>query len=255
MGEASKIVSVLFRFMQLVSASIVAGILGTYLHYVSQAHAHKSGRVVYAISIAGIAIFFSLVLMAPLRYSFFAFPFDFAMFVLWIVAFGLLVNLVGTGGCHSNWYWSNWGYYWGRWYRTVPVSAVTQVQVGTGACGRWRAAVAWSFIGAFFWLFSTALGIYVVTRSWSRDSDGNHTTEVKRREESHMASGVAPNNPHENINRTGAVTQDQESAAGLGTSVQNQQVVSCSQCGTANRLGSQFCSHCGSQQQPSTSMV
>jgi hypothetical protein len=50
-----------------------------------------------------------------------------------------------------------------------------------------------------------------------------------------MASGVAPNNPHENINRTGAVTQDQESAAGLGTSVQNQQVVSCSQCGTANR--------------------
>lgn len=70
-----------------------------------------------------------------------------------------------------------------------------------------------------------------------------------------MASGVAPNNPRENINRTGAVTQDQESAAGLGTSVQNQQVVSCSQCGIANRLGSKFCSHCGSQQQPSTSMV
>lgn len=67
-----------------------------------------------------------------------------------------------------------------------------------------------------------------------------------------MASGVAPNNPHENINRTGAVTQNQES--GLGTSVQNQQDVSCSQCGVPSRLGSKFCSHCGSQQ-PSTSMV
>lgn len=93
MGGASKAVSVVFRLMQLISASIVAGVLGNYLHYVSQAHAHMSGRVVYAISIAGIAIFFSLVLMVPLRYSFFAFPFDFAMFVAWMVAFGLLVNV------------------------------------------------------------------------------------------------------------------------------------------------------------------
>lgn len=69
-----------------------------------------------------------------------------------------------------------------------------------------------------------------------------------------MASVVAPNNPHENINRTGAVTQDQESAAGLGTYVQNQQDVSCSQCGIASRLGSKFCSRCGSQQ-PSTSIL
>lgn len=70
-----------------------------------------------------------------------------------------------------------------------------------------------------------------------------------------MASGVATNNPHENINRTGAGTQDQESAAGLGTSVlRDQQDVSCSQCGNPSRLGSKFCSHCGFQK-PAANMV
>lgn len=93
MGQTSKFVSTIFRIMELISASIVAGVLGTYLHYVSQARATKSGRVVYTISIAGISIFFSLVLILPMTYSFFAFPFDFAMFVCWMVAFGLLVNV------------------------------------------------------------------------------------------------------------------------------------------------------------------
>jgi ABC-type glycerol-3-phosphate transport system permease component len=96
MGTASKVVSVFFRFMELSSASIVAGILGAYLHYIDDAHVGKNGRIIYSIVIAGISIFFSLVLAPPLRYSFYAFPFDFAMFVCWIVAFGLLINVC----CH-----------------------------------------------------------------------------------------------------------------------------------------------------------
>ncbi|KFZ24074.1 hypothetical protein V502_01450 [Pseudogymnoascus sp. VKM F-4520 (FW-2644)] len=249
MGTASRAVSVIFRFMELVSAAVVAGILGNYLHNIHEAGVRNNSRVVYAISIAGIAIFFSLVLMPPLRYSFFAFPLDFAIFVCWMVAFGLLVNLVGGRNCNSTWFTTSWSWAWGRWYR---VPGATVAEFGHSGCSDWRAAVAWSFIGGIFWLLSSALGVYVLTQY--KDSDGNHTTEVKRREESHMASGVAPNNPHENINRTGAVTQDQERAAGLGTSVQNQQDVSCSRCGVPNRLGNKFCSHCGSQQ-PSTSMV
>lgn len=101
MGIASKITSVVFRAMELISAAIVAGLLGTYLHYVSEAHAHASDRIVYTISIAGISIFFSLLFMPPLKYSFYGFPLDFALFICWMVAFGLLINV-----CISHSYYS-----------------------------------------------------------------------------------------------------------------------------------------------------
>lgn len=93
MGTGSKVISVLFRLMQLVSGAVVAGTLGNYLHNIHEAGVGSNRRVVYAISIAGISIFFALVLMAPLTYSFYAFPLDFALFVMWMVAFGLLVNV------------------------------------------------------------------------------------------------------------------------------------------------------------------
>lgn len=93
LGTGSQVTSVIFRFMQLVSASVVAGTMGHYLHNIHEAGVGRNNRVVYAVSIAGISIFFALVLIPPLTYSFYAFPLDFAMFVMWIVAFGLLVNV------------------------------------------------------------------------------------------------------------------------------------------------------------------
>lgn len=93
MGIASKITSVIFRAMELISASIIAGLLGSYLHFVNEANAHASDRIVYAISIAGISIFFSIFFMPPLKYSFYGFPLDCALFICWMVAFGLLVNV------------------------------------------------------------------------------------------------------------------------------------------------------------------
>ncbi|KFZ25195.1 hypothetical protein V502_00327 [Pseudogymnoascus sp. VKM F-4520 (FW-2644)] len=98
MGSGSRAISVVFRLMQLVPAAVVAGTLGHYLHNIHEAGVGSNGRVVYAIAIAGISIFFALVLMPPLTYSFYAFPLDFAIFVCWMVAFGLLVNLVGSRG-------------------------------------------------------------------------------------------------------------------------------------------------------------
>lgn len=229
MGTASRVVSVFFRIMELISATIVAGLLGTYLHYINDAHVGKNGRVIYSIVIAGISIFFSLVLTPPFRYSFYAFPFDFAMFVCWIVAFGLLVNLVGTGGCHSYWYTTSWGWAWGRWYRVVPASAVTSDIVGTSACSKWRTSEAFAFIGGFFWLLSFFLGLYVL----SEDRHHDHhevNTEVKRHEDTHMASGV---------------TETQAPAAGAPS----QQDVPCTQCGTLGRVGNKFCNNCGAQRQ------
>lgn len=79
--------------MQLISAAIVAGLLGHYLHNLHEGGGFNSRRVIYAISIAGIAIFFSLLFMLPLKYQFFAFPLDLIMFVLWMIAFGLLISV------------------------------------------------------------------------------------------------------------------------------------------------------------------
>ena len=92
MGTASKATSLIFRVGELICAAIITGILGYYLNILDDANVYNS-RIVYAISTGGISIFFSLVLMPPLNYSFFAFLLDFAIFVMWMVAFGLLINV------------------------------------------------------------------------------------------------------------------------------------------------------------------
>ncbi|RVX66735.1 hypothetical protein B0A52_08928 [Exophiala mesophila] len=161
MGTASKIISVILRVGELVCASIVTGILGYYLSILDDADVPDDGRIVYAVAIGGISIFFSLVLMPPLRYSFWAFPLDLALFICWMVAFGLLCNRSGTQGCDSVWYWNTWGYYWGGWWRTVPVARISPAIVGYGGCSSWRSSLAFSFIGGIIWFGNALLGLYV----------------------------------------------------------------------------------------------
>ena len=96
MGIASQITSVVLRAVELISASIIAGLVGAYLHYVSDAGAQANGRLIYTVAIAGISIFFAIVFIPPLKYSFYGFPLDFALFVCWMVAFGLLDNVCFT---------------------------------------------------------------------------------------------------------------------------------------------------------------
>jgi hypothetical protein len=101
MEIGSQITSVVFRSIELISASIIAGLVGAYLHYVSDAGAEANGRMVYTMVIAGISIFFSIVFMPPLKYSFYGFPLDFALFICWMVAFGLLDNVRLTSSYHA----------------------------------------------------------------------------------------------------------------------------------------------------------
>ncbi|KFZ11852.1 hypothetical protein V502_07372 [Pseudogymnoascus sp. VKM F-4520 (FW-2644)] len=190
-STGSRVASVLFRFMQLVSASIVAGLLGHYLNNLHDGGGSRNSRVVYAISIAGISIFFSLIFMLPLKYQFYAFPLDLIMFIMWMVAFGLLVNL--GHGCNSSWYRSSWNWAWGRWYRSPGAF--------TGSwCGSWRSTLAWSFIGGIFWLLSFFLGLYYLMRHRSRSEVHEEAPRIKRQEDTHVNSGVAP--VYENRNQT-----------------------------------------------------
>jgi hypothetical protein len=93
MGLASRITAVVFRIMEFISAVIVAALLGRYLRLLDLAGTSGGSRVIYAEVIAGLSIFFSLILIPPVRYSFYAFPLDFALFICWMVAFGLLDNV------------------------------------------------------------------------------------------------------------------------------------------------------------------
>jgi hypothetical protein len=93
MGAASKICSVILRFCELASAAIVAGIVGRYLHFLTEANAHAGSRIIYTEVIAGISILFSILLSPPLKYSFYFFVIDFVLLICWMVAFGLLCSV------------------------------------------------------------------------------------------------------------------------------------------------------------------
>jgi hypothetical protein len=93
MGTASKTLSVLFRVGELICAAIVVGILGEFLYYLNIANVGANARLVYTEVIAGISIALSIILMPPFMYSFWAFPLDLILFMMWIVAFAILANV------------------------------------------------------------------------------------------------------------------------------------------------------------------
>jgi hypothetical protein len=83
---------VCLRIWELICACVVVGLIGTYLSYLGKAHV-TSARMDYVIATASLGIVGSLALGPPFKYSFWAFPFDLAMFVMWMVAFGLLIDV------------------------------------------------------------------------------------------------------------------------------------------------------------------
>ncbi|KAH6674758.1 hypothetical protein B0J14DRAFT_652942 [Halenospora varia] len=159
MGTTSKVISCFLRFGELVSASIVLGILGRFTYLVHVGNGNTDSRIIYTMSIAGISILFSMILFPPFMYSFWAFPFDFAMFIMWMVAFGLLEHVAG-GTCNAFWSWNYWGFFWGRFWRVA--GPVTFGTVGRAGCSSWRSMVAFTFIGGMGWLASSLLGMYKV---------------------------------------------------------------------------------------------
>jgi hypothetical protein len=93
MAIASKIISAASRFLALASSAIVAGLLGRFVHHLHSMGFSGGSRVIYALALSGISIFFALLLLIPFKFTFWSFPLDIAMFIMWIVAFGLLTNV------------------------------------------------------------------------------------------------------------------------------------------------------------------
>jgi len=93
MGSAHKAVSVAFRMFELASAAVILGLLAKFFNLLFRINGPTDPRLVYAVSMACISIALACLLAPPLRYSFYAFPIDFALFVCWIVCFALLVDV------------------------------------------------------------------------------------------------------------------------------------------------------------------
>ncbi|ETS81346.1 hypothetical protein PFICI_06348 [Pestalotiopsis fici W106-1] len=139
--------AMILRLAELVFAAIVAGINGAYLHSVHNTSSWSQGRFIYTEVVAGLAIFLALIWLLPFSGSFVHWPVDIFISILWFVAFGLIVNLLG-GSCGGAFNWDN-----------IALR-------GNDQCGKWKAVIAFAFLSAICWLVSAIVGII-----WVRDHE------------------------------------------------------------------------------------
>ncbi|KAG8358398.1 hypothetical protein FVEN_g12732 [Fusarium venenatum] len=157
-GVAHKVISVILRLSELACAIIVLGILSRICYLVGIAGDNVDGRIIYTIVVACLGIMYSVLFCPPFKSMFLGFPFDFVLFVMWLVAYCLLQTRTGTHTCTARWYYNYWGYYWGRYWTSGPAGTVA---VNSAGCASWRAVLSFSFIGWFLHLLSGILGVYV----------------------------------------------------------------------------------------------
>jgi hypothetical protein len=93
-GVAHKVISVILRLAELASAIIVLGILSRICYLVGIAQANVDGRIIYAIVVACLGIMYSIFFCPPFKNMFLGFPFDFLLFVMWLVAYCLLQTVL-----------------------------------------------------------------------------------------------------------------------------------------------------------------
>jgi len=145
----SRFISLGLRTGQLISAVIVAGIVGHYLAVVDDAGLIPGDRFIYTEVVAGLAIFTSLILLIPMTWAMTPLPWDFIMFLLWIISFSLLTDYIAPRSC--------------SWYATwAPV--YTLGGSAEDECSTWKTSLAFIFISAMLWLASFFLGLWVVHR-------------------------------------------------------------------------------------------
>ncbi|KAF6839464.1 integral membrane protein [Colletotrichum plurivorum] len=153
-----RIVQFVLRAAQLAFAAIVTGITGSYLRANDAASSWDNGRFIYTIVVSSISMLFALIWLLPFSGSFVHWPMDIFLSILWFVAFGLLVNLVGDG-CGPVFDWSN-------------------VSPRGDSCGRHKANIAFCFLSAIVWLASALIGLFWVRR---RSAVADNRTVQRRR--------------------------------------------------------------------------
>ncbi|KAH6977608.1 hypothetical protein EDB80DRAFT_757379 [Ilyonectria destructans] len=187
-GAAHKIASVILRFLELSSAVIVLGLLSRFAYNLSIAGVNMNGRLIYTMVVAGIGIVYSIFLCPPFDTLFMSFPFDFILFIMWLVAYCLLQTETRSHTCSATWYYNYWGYYWGHFWTVGPVG---RVNINSAGCSQWRTVLAFSFIAWFLHLLSGILGVYVF-QNYVQVKDAMQSAKQQMRKMSHSHPSDRP---------------------------------------------------------------
>lgn len=152
----TRTVSLLLRIGEFAFACVVAGLIGEYLHQLDEANVWPQSKFIYTEVVAGLAIVAALLWLVPFTAHVTNWPGDLIFFILWIVAFALLVPVVSTMNCGSIWAWGH-------------------LTDSKSTCEKWKAAVAFTFLSAIFWLASAIIGFWFLHRGTrTTTTDGVH---------------------------------------------------------------------------------
>ncbi|KAH7063131.1 hypothetical protein B0J12DRAFT_562847 [Macrophomina phaseolina] len=88
-GLPGLVARVLLRLLQFVLALTVCGLYGVDLDNARKAHAYADSKWVYAEVTAGLSAITCLVYLVPMVHSLFFFAWDWVLFILWVVVFGI----------------------------------------------------------------------------------------------------------------------------------------------------------------------
>ncbi|DAA77200.1 TPA_exp: Uncharacterized protein A8136_6460 [Trichophyton benhamiae CBS 112371] len=142
----SRIVSPIFRIGEILFGAVVAGIIGSYLRSFSRNNNgdFPQSRWIYTEVIAGVSILLGLLWLFPSSFSFKTWPMDVILSLAWFASFAVQVNSLGTRNCGTAFQWTGF--------------------TNGDPCGRWRAAEAFSFLSACFWIVSALIGVWFTFR-------------------------------------------------------------------------------------------
>lgn len=96
MGTAHKVLSACLRVFEFCCSGIILGLLARFFYLLDQLDGPLDSRLIFALSMASISVFFSIVLAPPVTYSFYCFPIDLALFVCWLTCYCLLQEVSET---------------------------------------------------------------------------------------------------------------------------------------------------------------
>ncbi|TGO23697.1 hypothetical protein BPAE_0124g00290 [Botrytis paeoniae] len=143
--HGTDILALVLRVGQFAFSTIVVGLTSSHLHSARAEPSWSKKRFIYTDVIAALGLFFSLFFMLPFTWNFIHWPIDFLMFVMYMIAFGLLVDFITPLDCGSIF----------NWYGVF----------GSSACARWKSDVAFTFLASLFFLGSFLLGTYIHHRN------------------------------------------------------------------------------------------
>lgn len=92
-GVVGALVRLVLRFLQFVLAITVAGLYGVDLHHAHEKKAYTDGKWVFAEVVAGLSAFTCIIYGIPFIKSYWAFGWDWILFILWTALFGLFGSI------------------------------------------------------------------------------------------------------------------------------------------------------------------